>query len=325
MRKRSGTSRLAILVAVVLLAIVVGSIALVLLSGGEKLSDRWKYETNLKTDPALVKYTQVREIKSGFGVLRGIAIAGDKLYLVGDKAVRMTELDGTFIEKADLSGEPRCVAVSPAGVVYVGIKNHVEIAAINGQKSAAWPAVADKALVTSLAVADEAVYVADAVGRKVHKFDVQGGRLADVGDGNFVVPSPYFDLALGADGLLRVIDPGRHQVRTYETGGAIKSQWGEFGTEIRQFPGCCNPVHLAMLADGRCVTSEKGARVKIYSPGGEFECIVAGPDVFNTMALSSVAEDDYRKGGFDLAADGQGLIYVVDPGAMVVRVFQKKQ
>ena len=56
-----------------------------------------------------------------------------------------------------------------------------------------------------------------------------------------------------------------------------------------------------MLPDGRFVTAEKGIpRIKVYSPRGEFECVVAGPKQMKAVAA-------------DLAADRRGRILALDP------------
>ena len=93
----------------------------------------------------------------------------------------------------------------------------------------------------------------------------------------FIVPSPFFDVKLGDDGLIRVTNPGRHQIETYTTAGEFVSAWGQASAALEGFCGCCNPIHLVLLPNGRTVTCEKGLpRVKVYGPGGAFECVVAG-------------------------------------------------
>ena len=87
---------------------------------------------------------------------------------------------------------------------------------------------------------------------------------------------------MGRDGLLRVNNPGRHSVEVYSAKGDLESSWGKAtATLSTAFCGCCNPVGVALLADGRCVTCEKGLpRVKVYSAQGVFESVVAGPESF---------------------------------------------
>ena len=92
------------------------------------------------------------------------------------------------------------------------------------------------------------------------------------------------------------------------------SSWGTPSYALEGFSGCCNPAHLAVLPDGRFVTSEKGlARVKVYDDQGRFETAVVAPDQLDTEA-----------GPCDVAVDGTGRILVLDPGRGVVRIFEAK-
>ena len=96
---------------------------------------------------------------------------------------------------------------------------------------------------------------------------------------------------------------------------------------ITGFCGCCNPINLALLPDGRYVTCEKGLpRVKIYSERGEFESVVAGAESFpeNARACASKGLGDCTQGGLDVVADSRGRIYILDFVTSEVRVMQRK-
>jgi hypothetical protein len=83
--------------------------------------------------------------------------------------------------------------------------------------------------------------------------------------------------------------------------------------QIEGFCGCCNPSHLAILADGSFVTSEKGLpRVKIYNRLGQLVSVVAGPEQFDDDAV-----------GLDLAIDSDNKIFVLYPKKKTVRVYEK--
>ena len=95
----------------------------------------------------------------------------------------------------------------------------------------------------------------------------------------------------------------------------MEKSWGEYGTEIDEFCGCCNPSHFAILEDGSFVTSEKGIpRVKVYDHQGQLVAVVAQPSQFRAGTV-----------GLDLAVDAAGRIYVLDPAQKEVRVFAKKE
>jgi hypothetical protein len=169
----------------------------------------------------------------------------------------------------------------------------------------------------------------------------------------FVVPSPYFDLAIAPDGLLRVVNPGRHRVEAYTYDGDFELAWGETSMRIEGFCGCCNPVNFALLPDGKFVTSEKGLpRIKIYDVDGTFMEVVAGPEHFDKNQKASCPADrvtpasndvnppldprglkkgglssiddvsNCQTGGLDVAVDSQGRVLALDPVERVVRIFK---
>ena len=83
---------------------------------------------------------------------------------------------------------------------------------------------------------------------------------------------------------------------------------------IEGFCGCCNPTNIALLADGKIVTSEKGLpRVKVYRPDGTLESVIAGPEAFASRVV-----------GLDLAVDAAERVMVLDPAAKTVRSFERR-
>ena len=128
------------------------------------------------------------------------------------------------------------------------------------------------------------------------------------------------NLGLKATGLARRADSVEER-RVID--GELDGFWGQAGAAIEAFFGCCNPAHLALLPDGRFVTSEKGIpRVKIYSDQGDLDCVVAGPQ---ELGVAETALGDPRSGAdervFDIATDTQGRVVVLDSKTRRVRIF----
>ena len=286
-------------------------------------------------DPALVQYEEIGKIRTGFQSLGGIAIdPDDRIYVATDKSIQVFSKDSTPLSEIMLNASPRCLTITDDGSIYVGMKNHLEIYDAKGVRKANWERLGENAFLTSIAVSENNVFVADAGNRSILFYDASGKLLRRIGkkdkDSNvpgFVVPSPYFDLAVAPDGLLKVANPGRHTIEAYTLDGDFEFAWGKTSMGIEGFCGCCNPVNFAVLPDGRFVTCEKGLpRVKIYEADGAFTGVVAGPEAFTENRKSCAPNKDFsncQTGGLDVAVDSQGRVLVMDPVEKIVRIFRK--
>ena len=297
-------------------------------------------------DPRLLIYEQDGEgIATGFKEPRGLCVdQAGRLLVVGDQGIRVFGLSGPddptspvgldkkFVRQIDLPAQPRCISQADDGKIYVGMTDYVIVMDAAFNTLATWDKLDGKSVITSIAPRAGDIFVADAGRRVVHRYDTSGkligtiGRRAGGGGQVFVVPSPYFDVAVAPDGLLRIAETGRHQVETYTFDGKSVSAWGRPGTGIEDFTGCCNPVNFAILPGGEFVTAEKGlTRVKIYDPDGKFVGVVAGPDSFARHdTICTANSGNCQTGGLDVAVDRQGRVFVMDPYTADVRIFVRK-
>lgn len=279
-------------------------------------------------DRALIKYREAGQIETGFKRVHGVAVGmADQVYVAGDEGVRVFNAGGRRTGEMKTSAEPRCLAVDKDGTVFAACIDHVEVYGPDGSRRAAWESAGEKAIFRSVAVSENAVLVADAGNRAVLRYDKSGKLAGRIGRPDrtkniegFVLPSAHLDVVVGSDGLLRVSDPGRLRVEVYTLEGDPMQTWGRGSLRIDGFSGCCNPTDIALLPDGRVVTSEKGVpRVKVYTAAGQFQCVVAGPDSFPAGRCD---EADCRTGyAMDVAADSRGRVLVLDPAVKQVRIF----
>ncbi len=129
------------------------------------------------------------------------------------------------------------------------------------------------------------VYSVDRKRETVCAHDKQTGKLVweSEGEDGFIIPGAAFPLDLTPDGELWVANVGLKRLEQLDpqTGRFIAS-W----QPREAFPGCCNPIRFAALANGRFLTLEKGTQQAcIYSPSGDLERVVS-----NTLSNS---EDNY--------------------------------
>ncbi len=201
------------------------------------------------------------------------------------------------------------------------MQDHVEIFTKDLKKTV-WASPGEKAYLTSIAVDDWYVYVADAGSRRVWRYAKEGGSPLEIGVKDwangvrgFFIPSPFFDIDIGTDGSLWAVNPGHHALENYRPDGMPISMWENSSFTIEGFSGCCNPSHFSLMPDGSFVTAEKGLpRVKIHNLDGSLRCVVAAPDQFDEDVV-----------GLDVAVDDSGRVYVLDPSRNQIRIFEEKK
>ncbi|MGC8988588.1 MAG: hypothetical protein ACP5MD_00530 [Verrucomicrobiia bacterium] len=274
-----------------------------------------------QTDPKLIGYVEARRFKSPCAEPRRMAIGGDgKIYLAGEKRICVIRPDGSVAAEIGLAAPPQCVAVGNEAL-YVGFKDHIEVYAANGKRKAVWETLEGNPYITGLTVAGNELFAADSGNRVVVRYQLDGkiaGRIGardrEAGMVGFVLPSPNLDVETRGDGVIHVNNPGRHRVECYSVAGELLKWWGKPSAAIEGFCGCCNPIGLALLPDGRFVTCEKGLpRVKVYNVNGEFDCVVAGPESFRENARAGAGStSDPARIGLDAAVDSKGNVYVLD-------------
>jgi len=316
--------KLIIILSVILLLAAIGIMAYDLfLKGGDSSENPYEYDLGdlRKVDEALICYRETGQIKSLPAEAHAMAIGPrDEIYLGGKGIIDVFKPNGSQIKEFKVDSTVYCLAIDD-NKLYVGFKNHIQILDSKGIAVDTWEPINERAYISSITVEGDNIFIADAGNKIVWRYSKNGALLNTIGKKDrpkgirgFVIPSPYFDLAIGREEQLWVVNPGFHAFEAYDFNGNQISTWSKTSMLIEGFSGCCNPGNFAMLDDGSFVTSEKGIeRVKIHLPSGEFKCVVAAPELFEEGTIIT-----------DLAVDSKGRILVLDSRKEQIRIFEEK-
>ncbi len=281
------------------------------------------FEYNLdelgKTDDS-IQYSETLIIQPGLKTIRGIAVDNDDhIYITGDGGVEIYTPDGEPYHNFETETNSSCIAVDNDKNIFLGIVDGIEVRNSTGNLTGKWDSFNEKTVITSIALQDTGVFISDAGNKIVYKYNYGGDLIQEIGEKDsiagiqgFVIPSPYFDVAVGRDREIWAVNSGRHQLEAYSPDGRLISSWKKSSMRPEGFSGCCNPSHIAIMSDGAFVTSEKGiVRIKIHEPSGKYRCMVA-------------ESDQFEKGtkGLDLAVDSKDRIIVLDPVRNLIRLFE---
>ncbi len=287
-----------------------------------------------KSDPALVRYEEVSRFPVGLERGRNIAAGPDgSIFVAGTGGIRKFSPSGELTVTIPLDQPVYAVALRPSGEILAGQAGKITVFDPTGAELAVWNELPDGTLPTSIAIAGDHVFVADAGNRLLLKLDATGKHLTNIGTRDpernikgFMIPSPYFCVRMAPDGLLRVTNPGEHQIEAYTLDGDLELAWGKASFAVEGFCGCCNPVSFDIFPDGSFVTCEKGLpRVKLYDSHGEFTGLVAGPDAFPAyLAAANAGTPDSLGSGIYAAIDPQGRVLILDVVGGEVRIMKPK-
>jgi hypothetical protein len=193
------------------------------------LDPRFTYDVSrfAHTDPALLRYSESAAIPIGFADPGCLAVSADNLIFIGgDKAVKALSREGELQFAVALTQRPQAMMPTSDGRLLIALADHLEAYDHSGRQLMKGEPLGARVFLTSVAAGGDHIFLADAGNREVIRCDANGrvlGRFGRVGakDGTpgFVVPSPYFDLSYGSDGLLWVTNPGRHRVEAYTPEG----------------------------------------------------------------------------------------------------------
>ena len=277
----------------------------------------------LRNEKKTAIYTESIPLNPGMEEITSLAVdRNGKIFVAGPGAVAILDPHGRLLTRFSITGDPTALTIPAKDAIVIGMTDHIEIYNQKGTLISKWNVIDPQTIITSLAVSQGHLIIADAGKKVVYKFGLDGKFQSRIGEKDpvrkipgFIIPSPFFDVGISPSAELWVANTGRHQLEKYDLEGTLLSTWGAPSQDIEGFAGCCNPSHFTFLPDGSFITSEKGIeRIKRYSPAGKFIELIAGPGSF----------DEGTK-GLDLATDSSGRIIVLDPARNQIRIFIPKK
>jgi hypothetical protein len=254
------------------------------------------------------------EFSVGKGTLKAVTVSPDgNIYLGGDSFVSAYDKDLRL--KWNLNTPAPVTSLSCSGdTVFASTMELILVISSSGVIRDEWGPFEDNSIITSVATNKSSVAFADAGNKMLFILDKKGDvkKLIGQNDGQFIIPSPYFDVALSSENTLFVANTGHRRVETRTMEGVLKSYFGEPGTAPGAFCGCCNPANFVLIPDG-FVTAEKGInRIKILSKTGEFVEFVSSNNKFTPSVP------------LDLASSDGKTIYAANPADSKLYIFTRK-
>ncbi len=189
----------------------------------------------------------------------------------------------------------KITAMSVSGdTVFAASTELIYLISRSGKLINEWGPYEANSIITSVSADKYHVAIADAGIKRVFVLNKKGEVVTMIGqsDNRFIIPSPYFDVALFSDDLLYIANTGNHRIETWTTGGKFLEQCGEPGTAPELFCGCCNPAHFTVVSNG-IITAEKGInRIKILDQHGKFIEYVSSKNSFVPSVPLDIASVD---------------------------------
>ncbi len=308
----------------VMLALIIGVIAVEFLGNrpGRRGENPYAYKigTLADVDSTWLTWEEVRHIAIQKDTLSAICTKGENICISGKGFFMELSVTGKQLSYFSIDGIPSAMTVE-AGKLYLAFTRYIAVYSLEGELLEQWEPVNGLSYITCLKITDSILFAADAGNREVLKYTT-GGRLLSRfsgkndldSDHGFIIPSPYFELDISADGELWVANTGMHTLEHYSYNGDMIGFWTNPSYELQGFTGCCNPAHIVLMNDGTFVTSEKGlVRIKTYKPSGELISVVAPPSAFGQGNTAP-----------DIAVTPSGLICALDFNLNTIRIFKAK-
>jgi DNA-binding beta-propeller fold protein YncE len=246
------------------------------------------------------------------GQLNAVAVTNSSIIIAGEPYI--ASYDTSFNLNWKYTTQMSVTALATYhDKIYAATGGVIIVLDNKGEKIEEWGPFESNSMITSLSANENYVAVADAVNKMVLILDKKGvvKKLIGQDDGQFIIPSPYFDVVLDYENTLYVANTGQKRIESRSIEGKLLNYFGESGIGPEAFCGCCNPSHFILIPEG-FVTSEKGInRIKILNGSGGFVEYVSSVNKF----MASVP--------LDLASSDGKIIYAANPADSKLYIFTR--
>lgn len=250
-----------------------------------------------------------------FGHLKAVASNQSVILVGGEHFLAAYDApDLTLLWNIQVDYSIYALAVS-GNRIYASTGETILIYTLEGILVEEWGPFDEKSQITSISANENYIAIADASNKLIFILNKDGSLFTFFGKpGNqFIVPSPYFDVAFLDNEIIGVANPGKRQIEFRTRQGDKVSFFGEEGVGLKEFCGCCNPAHFAFFPDGRIVTAEKGInRLKILNQNGELIELVSQSNVFKASVP------------LDLTVGNETTIYAANGADSKLYIFKRK-
>ena len=310
------------LIIVIAICAIAGSIAILALPGREETArNQWRGITHIADGMVGFRSQSQFDISQEFEIATAITHTNDHgVWICGShvndcKIVHYAQT-GEILKRISLPAMPSDILVDSsegffAGKILVAYRYGVWVYDGEGNQIQVFSAPVSvlpnqEPFISSIAVHENALYMADAMQNVIYRFDTKGKCDLMIGKDlshneegepfpGFDADWPYFDLAVDSAGVIWVGDTKNRRVVPFDHDGIWLSSkaWGKSGYSAEsllqggsilpaadEFFGN-NPTSIALLNDGRFVTVERIVnQVKVFSNSGDFLTYVTAPDFF---------------------------------------------
>lgn len=254
------------------------------------------------------------EFKVKEGTLKAVTVSeSGNIYLGGESFV--SGYNSKLKQEWTLSPPASVTSLSFFGdTVYASTADMILVISNEGKLLNEWGPFESNSIITSVSANRSNVAFADAGNKTIYLLDKGGEvkRMIGRNDGQFIVPSAYFDVSVDSAGLIYVANTGQRRLEVRNGEGVTIMYFGEAGTAPEAFCGCCNPAHFIKINNGY-ITAEKGInRIKILGDSGEFIEFVSSKNDF----VPSVP--------LDIASVDGNTIYAANPADSKLYIFTRK-